>query len=282
MLGFKIFDSDPTELTDSLIKLAHNENLALEIALYGDNIDGFTQRVTQDPLYVQNNNKSIHFNYRKHVVNNIKEEKHYNNLIAEIKQAKDLLINRGVIHYQYAGHTQTHLENLTPEAIKKNLSILYSVAKAHDIVFYIENTYIHQRRYFMNELQHHRIIWDTILELGFQDHIGICLDWGHVKAFSGDSLIGWIDYVKELKQNGLPVYMHVHDNDAKKDLHDSLKIGHEIQHYLVNNPSDKPYLEILGDIQDYFEDDSLILEYQASIAEEHFVWTKSHLNIESK
>lgn len=278
MLGFKIFDSDPIDLTDGLIKLAHNEKLALEIALYGDNIEAFTQRVTQNPFYVQNKNKSIHFNYRKHVVNNIKEEKHYNNLIAEIQQAKSLLINCGVIHYQYAGHPKTHLENLTPEALRNNLTILHNVAKEYGIIFYIENTYIHQRHYFMNVLEHHRIIWDTIIELGFEDHIGMCLDWGHVKAFSGDSLTGWIDYVKELKEKGMPVYMHVHDNDAQKDLHDSLKTGQEVQYYLLNNPTDKPYIKVLDDITEYFKDDSLILEYTASIAEEHYIWTKNNIS----
>lgn len=277
MLGFKIFDSDSIDLSQSLIALAHQDNLSLEIALYGDNINEFTQIVTQNPIYIQNKNKSIHFNYRKHVVNNIKEEKHFNNLIEEIYQAKALLIDRGVIHYQYAAQNQTHLDNITPEAIKNNLSILHCVAKEHGIIFYIENTYIHKRLYFMNELKHHKIIWDTILELGFQDNIGICLDWGHVKAFSGDSLLGWINYVKELKQKGMPVYMHVHDNDGKKDLHDSLKIGYESQHHLVNHETDKPYIEMLGDIHDYFKDDPLILEYNSHIAQEHYIWTKSHI-----
>lgn len=278
MLGFKIFNTDSKEMTDNLIQIAHNDSLALEVALYGDSIDEFTKVVNQNPFYINNPNKSIHFNYRKYVVNNIKEEKYYNNFIQEIEQAKELLINRGVIHYQYAGHPATHLENFTPEAIKANLKILYKVAKEQDITFYIENTFIYRIAYFLNNLPNHRILWDTILELGFADKIGICLDWGHVKTFSKDSLVDWIDYVKYLKEKGMPVYMHVHDNDSKKDLHHSLKIGHELQHHLVNHPNDKEYVEILGDIVDYFKDDSLILEYEAKIAEEHYIWTKSRIS----
>lgn len=277
MLGFKIFNNDPVELTDSLIELAHKDNLALEVALYGDIIDEFAKKIIQNPLYVQNENKSIHFNYKKHVVNNIKDEHRYNSLLLEVQQAKNLLINRGVIHYQYAGHPQTHLENLTPDLLKSNLKILHSLAKEKNVTFYIENTYIHLRRYFMNELQHHRIIWDTILELGFEDRIGICLDWGHVKAFSGESILIWIDYVKELKQKGMPVYMHVHDNDAHKDLHHSLKMGIELEHHLFNHNNDKPYIEILKDIYNHFDSDSLILEYDADIAQEHYLWTKSKI-----
>jgi sugar phosphate isomerase/epimerase len=275
MLGFKIFNTDSQELTDNLIQIAQNDNLALEVALYGESIDEFIKIVNQNPFYINNPNKSIHFNYRKYVVNNIKEEKYYNNFLQEVQQAKDLLINRGVIHYQYAGHPATHLENFTPEAIKENLTILYKVAKEQDITFYIENTFIYRIAYFLNELPHHRILWDTILELGFEDRIGICLDWGHVKAFSKDPLVDWIDYVKYLKGKGMPVYMHVHDNDAQKDLHHSLKMGHDLQHYLKNNSKDKEFIEILSDIINYFKDDSLILEYQASIAEEHYIWTKA-------
>lgn len=278
MLGFKIFNNDSPEITDKLIQIAQNDNLALEVALYGDNLEQFTQLVTKNSDYLNNPNKSIHFNYRKYVVNNIKEEKYYNNFLEEIQQAKNLLINRGVIHYQYAGHPTTHLENFTPEAIKENLIILYKVAKEHNITFYIENTFIYRIAYFLNELPHHRILWDTILDLGFQDKIGICLDWGHVKAFSKDSLIDWIDYVKDLKIKGMPIYMHVHDNDSKKDLHHSLKIGHDLQHYLTNNSKDKEFIDILSDIVDYFKDDSLILEYEASIAEEHYIWTKNKTN----
>lgn len=278
MLGFKIFNNDPPEVTDALIEIAHRDNLALEIALYGDSIDEFTKVVTSNPNYVQNNNKSIHFNYKKYVVNNIKEEKYYNNFLNEVQQAKNLLINRGVIHYQYAGHPATHLENFTPEAIKENLTVLYKAATEQDIIFYIENTFIYRIAYYLNELKHHRILWDTILELGFQDRIGICLDWGHVKAFSKESLMIWIDYVKQLKEKGIPVYMHVHDNDSQKDLHHSLKIGHELQHYLKNHCGDKEYIKILGDIVDYFKNDSLILEYEASIAKDHYIWTKSEIN----
>jgi len=277
MLGFKLFNSDPIELINELILLAHEDNLALEIALYKDNSDEFINKVIQNPFYTQNKNKSIHFNYNKHVVNNLKEEKHYKNLLTEIVQAKKLLINKGVIHYQYAGNTKTHLENLTYDALKHNLVLLYEIAKEHNVFFYIENTFIYKRHYFMNKLEHHKIIWDTVLKLGFEDYIGICLDWGHVKAFSKDSLTSWIDYAKDLKQKGMSIYMHIHDNDSLKDLHLSLKESYDGKYYLNNHPDDKPYIYILNDIFNSFKDNILILEYKSDIAKEHYFWTKSKI-----
>jgi endonuclease IV len=277
MLGFKIFDRDEDALLNELFELSLTDNLALEIALYNDNAEDFTNRVIKNPLYINNPNKSIHLNYLKYVVNNIKEEKHFNNFMVELEQAKKLLLNRGVIHYQHAHNTKTHLENLTIQALVQNLTLLHNVAKEHDFTFYIENTYIHQRKYFMNNLPNHKIIWDTVMDLGFHDKIGICLDWGHVKAFGDDSLDDWLGYVKFLKSYGMPIYMHVHDNNSVKDLHASLKEGYEQDFHQHNHEKDLPFIEMLKNTHEHFKNDSLILEYNSKIAAEHYYWTKEQI-----
>ncbi|NCQ51825.1 hypothetical protein GW796_08020 [archaeon] len=131
MLGFKIFDRDDDELLNNLFLLAQKDNLSLEIALYDNNIVDFTKRMLNNSLYLSNPNKSIHLHYNKYVVNNIHDEKHYNNMLLELSQAKALQLNRGVIHYQYPPNYQIHLENLTPESLKKNLSLLNKIAISH-------------------------------------------------------------------------------------------------------------------------------------------------------
>jgi len=148
---------------------------------------------------------------------------------------------------------------------------------SHDFIFYIENTYIFQHKHVINDLPNHRIIWDTILELGFEKNIGFCLDWGHVKAFSNDKLINWIDFAKYLKLKGMPIYMHIHDNDGIKDLHCSLKEGKELNLDSLNKAKDLPFLETLKNVKDFFGNDSLILEYKSNIAEEHYNWTKNNI-----
>jgi len=278
MLGIKIFDDDSKELLHQIFNLINKENLALEVALYGTNIESFTSFSTEHPLYVNNKNKSIHFNYLKYCGNNIREEKYLNNFLIEIEQAKKLLINRGVLHYQHPNNYEIHLEQWKLPNLTSNLKLIHKIAKENDFIFHIENTYIYKSHYFLNDIEHQRLLWDTILNLNLQDHIGLCLDWGHVKAFSNSSLTDWIDYSKFLKSKGMPIYMHVHDNDSKKDLHDSMKESEEKKHFQTNHPKDKPYLEILKDIQSFFNEETLLLEYKSKIAEEHYYWTKSKLH----
>ncbi len=281
MLGFKIFDSDPTELTTSLVRLAHEESLALEVALYGKDphvTAQFIAFITSLDEYQQNPNKSIHLNYIKYVVNNLKEPSRLEAFHQEIRNAQSLLLRRGVIHYQHASNTHTHLENFEPEQMKQNLRRLHSLAQDYDFTFYIENTFIYQRHYYLNALRHHRLLWDTILDLGLEDRLGLCLDWGHVKAFGDqDSLLDWLSYAQQLKQKGMPIYMHIHDNDAHKDLHASLKESEELGYERFNVPQDPAYLTILSEVLKPFAQDSLILEYSSNIAQEHYDWTKEKL-----
>ncbi len=278
MLGFKIFDQDSDERLNSLFDLCLKDNLCIEVALYNDKADSFIDRMNKNHRYISIPNKSIHLNYNKYLVNNIKEEKYYNNFLIELEHSRKLKINRGVIHYQSPHNFKIHLENFTKEAIKENLSILYKLALEKNFTFYIENTFIFKMGHHTNNLIHHKILWDTILELNYHTHIGICLDWGHVKAFTEDSLISWLNYVKDLKSKNMPIYMHIHDNNSKKDQHLSLKQSIELNLEQFNHPEDKKFLDTLDDILLHFKDDSLILEYSSDIAEEHYIWTKESIN----
>ena len=82
MLGFKIFDQDDDGRLNPLFNLCIKDNLCLEIALYKDKADSFIERMNNSDLYNSIPNKSIHLNYNKYLVNNIKEEKFYNNFQA--------------------------------------------------------------------------------------------------------------------------------------------------------------------------------------------------------
>ncbi len=277
MLGFKIFDRDSEELTNRLCELAKKDNLALEIALYGNNIPSFTEMITKNTDYVNNPNKSIHLNYNKYLVSTICQPQYWQQLMIELNQAKNLLIKQGVIHYQTPSNSAQHLEFWKINNMIGNLQLLYKAAKDNDFTFYIENTYILSRKHVLNDLPHHKLLWDTILDLGMHDRIGLCLDWGHVKAFSNSALSDWIEYAKFLQSRGMPIYMHAHDNDSIKDLHCSFKESEEREFPHLNHPYDKPYLEILNDIHQEFKKESIILEYKSDIAEEHYLWTKNKL-----
>lgn len=277
MLGIKIFDNDSEDNLNNIFNLAINENLAIEIALYNHNQDSFLNLVSNNALYKKIKDKSIHLDYRKYLVNNIREDKYYKAFEEELAIAKKLNLSKGVIHYQTPKNYQIHIEQFSKENLIHNLNILHKKAKQEKFTFYIENTFIYKQRHPINNLTTHRLLWDTILELNYQDYLGICLDWGHVKAFTDDSLTDWLDFVRYLKKNNLPVYMHVHDNNSKKDQHLSLKESVEMNLVQHNHNKDSQFIDILANVAKEFKNDTLILEYGSEIAIEHYLWTKQYL-----
>lgn len=277
MLGIKIFDTDSEADLNNIFNLVNKENLAIEIALYNHNQESFMSLVIDNPKYQQIKEKSIHLDYRKYLVNNLQESKYYHAFEEELLLAKKLGLSKGVIHYQTPKNYQIHLEQFKKDNIIKNLTILYNKAKEDNFVFHIENTFIYKHDHPINNLVSHRLLWDTILDLNYQDYLGICLDWGHVKAFTKDSLSEWLEFVRYLKSNKMPIYMHVHDNNSFKDQHLSLKQSVELNLAQYNHVKDLDFIEYLVRINEEFKDDVLILEYSSDIAIEHYLWTKQYL-----
>ena len=277
MLGIKIFDNDTEINLNDIFNLSIKDNLAIEIALYNNTLDDFLTKINKSELYNKVKNKSIHLDYRKYLVNNLSEKKYYQAMENELLIAKELQINQGVIHYQSPKNYKIHLEQFSKENIINNLTILYNKAKEKNFIFYIENTFIYKQRYELNNLEYHRVLWDTILELNYQDYLGICLDWGHVKAFTNDSLNDWINFVRYLKSNDMPIYMHIHDNNALKDQHLSLKESIDLNLFQYNHDKDKDFISVLAEIEEEFKDNILILEYSSEIAIPHYLWTKQYL-----
>lgn len=273
MLGFKIFDGDAPDVTQQLIELALKDQLALECAFYNDNAHDFISRMRSNLPFLQNPHKSVHLNYKKAVGNNIHIPKYYANLLEEMQLAEQLGIHQGVLHFQH-GHYEIHIPSLQPQPLRNNLTLLHQIANAHQFTFYIENTLIHRRLDPMNNLAQHRIIWDTILELGFEQRLGFCLDWGHVKAFSTDALAPWLEYSDYLRSKGMPIYMHVHDNNAQKDQHCTLFEGFEQQLHVLNHPIDPPYFDQIAKTQSEFASSILILENSTEYALDHYLWLK--------
>ncbi len=278
MLGIKIFDNTPQELINQILSLCVRDKLALELAIYNDQGLELINRLKDNQTFHTLPHKSFHLNYRLYAVNSIKEPERLEKFEMEMGFVKSLGIKDCVIHYQYANLPSTHLAEQTPEAVASNLKLLAEQARKHGVRMYIENTKIAKQGHTANQLASHRILWDTILKLDLQDCLGICLDWGHVKAFTaGESLNLWLDYTRSLKARGMRVYMHVHDNDGKKDLHLSLLESEEKKLQEHNHPQDEPFLDILHRVAKEFEDCSLILEYGSDLAIEHYEWTKARI-----
>lgn len=277
MFGFKIFDNDPQDKIREILHFANEENLTIEIALYNTEEDtkNFKQFLLNNADYFNIKNKSIHLDYKKYTGNEINNE-NIHHFINELTISEDLGITQAVLHFQEPSTFKTHLFNLDSEQLKNHLLNIYNIVKNYHIHIYIENTFIYKRKSEYNDLTFHRRIWDTIIELNLQDKIGMCLDWGHVKAFANDDLEDWLLYVKEIRTQGVQIYMHIHDNDSIKDLHETLHNGK--RRGFDKLAGNKPFLELLDKYHSDFTDESLILEYRSEFAIEAYLEIKNEFN----
>ena len=166
---------------------------------------------------------------------------------------------------------------LEEQNLEKNLHLSYQIINEFNIYVFIKKTLIHQRKSHYNNLSFHRRIWDTVLKLNLQDKIGICLDWGHVKAFSHDNLEDWITYCLNLREQGMPIYMHIHDNDSIKDLHETLHNGKRRGFDKIEG--NQPFIDVLSKYYQQFSKEILILEYRSDFAVEAYLEIKKDLQI---
>lgn len=279
MLGFKIFDNDSKEKLLTILDFAQKENLTLEIALYNqlDETLSFKEFMQNNEIYKNIKNKSIHLDYKKYIGGELDKDSILK-FKEELQIAKDLGIHKAVLHYQTPSTFKNHLKQLEDDTLKQNLKLIADITKEYDIYIYIENTYIYQRKTHYNDLIYHRKIWDTVIDLNLQSSIGICLDWGHVKAFANDDLEDWILYCKDLRENGMHIYMHVHDNDGIKDLHETLHDGRKKG--FDNIKGNKPFIGILKKYIDDFKEEPLILEYTSDLAIDAYLLIKEELHLE--
>ena len=272
MIGIRIFENEPVNETKKLVKFAYDLNLAVEVSFYDGYNDTFINEMLEDKYYINNRNKSIHIS-RDYVAANIYNEPNIvNSITKEIEISKLFGIDKGVIHYT-RGDKPLDTKTLYGNILEHNLINLHKIAINSNFTIFVENAIILKVKNPNYDLKGHRIIWDTILNLNLQDKLGICLDWGHVKAFTNDSLSEWLNYVEYLNNNGMKIHMHLHDNDGITDLHIPLKHAFEQNYQKYNHINDKlPYADFVGGINKKYKDSFLILENQSKFAKENVLW----------
>ncbi len=277
MIGIRIFENEPIHETKKLVKFAYDFHLAIEVSFYDEYNKIFINKMLKDKYYINNKNKSIHINRDYTIANIYKELNITDNIIKEIKISKLFNINRGVIHYT-RGDRPLNIKTLYGNILEYNLTKLHKIATDLDFTIFIENAIILKVKNSDYNLKGHRIIWDTILKLNLQDKLGICLDWGHVKAFTNDSLNEWLQYIEYLNDNGMKIHMHLHDNDGITDLHIPLKHAFEQNYQKYNHPNDKlPYADFVKTVNKKYKDSFLILENQSKFAIENALWLLNHI-----
>jgi sugar phosphate isomerase/epimerase len=135
-------------------------------------------------------------------------------ILREIKHAKSMSSEYSVIHLAASNPGKSVYDQL--EVMERTLPLfaeLNRIARDHDYAFYLENIYYNVPFY--------RGLFYQMMEDGL-DRIHFCMDLGHAKACSENTIGEWYEFLRELESNGRKIHFHLHLNYGVEDDHLSM------------------------------------------------------------
>jgi Xylose isomerase-like TIM barrel len=213
----KIFSNDPTSLQKQVLDLV-GPHMGLEVALYGYAPFGVEESLRI--LALKTEVKILHLWQQKISLSGMlhQDKDCLQSLSYEMAQAKRLGISKAVIHHGYAHNALAETYQQNPEHYADSVLPLLRHARQHGLILHPENTF--------EGVDFHRRFFKRLLDLGANHDVGFCLDLGHTKVFSSNSLDEWLSLIKELHASEINVHYHVHVNRGDIDDHLTLCEGH--------------------------------------------------------
>jgi hypothetical protein len=217
ILAPKIFANDPLPLQQSVLNLL-TPAMGLEVALYG--YHPFPLDVSERIRALPSSVKMLHLWQQRVSLSGLlqRDAVAMDGLDFELTQARHLGISNAVIHHGYSHHAleDTYLQHPKPYA--EAVSSLLRETHLKGLRLHFENTF--------EGVQFHRRFFERLIALGFAADMGFCLDLGHTRVFSGDTLDDWLALVCDLRDAGVSIHYHVHVNRGRMDDHLTLCDGH--------------------------------------------------------
>jgi sugar phosphate isomerase/epimerase len=168
-----------------------------------------------------------------------------------------------------ARYSVTHLADypLSPRAsmreellatIERHMAALDALCGALDHAIHIENTF--------HELALYREVFARVTERGL-GRIHFCFDIGHAKVWSNDTLGDWVAFLLELRERGIRLHFHLHQNHGLSDEHLSFV---EVDASGLNRADaytgGRPYLEWIARLAELFPESRKVFEVDANLA----------------
>ena len=233
----KVFANDAPPLQHKVLSLLE-DHMGLEVALYGYTPfdSNVARKIRQIPIEV----KILHLWQQKISLSGLlhRDEECLQSLTYELSQAKRLGLQKAVIHHGYSHHPLVKMYQNTPEQYADVVLPLLKQVRQDGLLLHPENTF--------EDVHFHRKFFERLIAKGAAKDVGFCLDIGHTRVFSQNSLNDWLALVKDLHSAGVNVHYHIHVNRGSIDDHLTLCEGH-CEDLLAPNPPwlDEPLLSWL-------------------------------------
>ncbi len=218
ILAPKIFSNDPIQLQFEIINIVkQKKSRGLEIALY--DYHDFSPEVIYEIQKIETHKKMLHLWQKKVYLNGFlnNDDDVYKSFFYENNYAKnELKINKAIIHNNKS-QTPLPFDTNNIENIKKYAHDCFSTLSYcynKGLKLHIENIY--------ENLNFFEIFFNEIIKFNMNQTVGFCLDTGHVRVFSQESLNQWLNLIHFLNSEKISIHYHIHLNDGHTDQHLSL------------------------------------------------------------
>ena len=137
-----------------------------------------------------------------------------NDIIREVEYAKSLNSSYSIIHLAVSNPGRSVFDQL--EIMDRSLPLfaeLNDIAREHDYAFYLENIYYN--------IPFYRGLFNQIRDEGLE-RIHFCMDLGHAKACSENTINEWYEFLRELQYHEQQIHFHLHMNYGRHDDHLSM------------------------------------------------------------
>lgn len=227
MFAVKVFTGDSVELTQPAIDcLTEYPNAGVELAFYnGEHFShpAISTLVNDRPA----ESKIWHSDHRYISFASLISQDEVVRLNAmvhlaqEIEWARQFGIFKTVIHQVSNREKQPCLSSVL--SAHEQWTPIFEYAHEQGVVLHFENTF--------ETLAWMQSFFVTVVDRQYQDVVGLCLDIGHVRAFSypvdHSNLEAWSVLTAYCRAHGLSLHYHIHSNDGSGDSHRALYAGHE-------------------------------------------------------
>lgn len=212
-LGFKVANNlkEKKEVLFIIEFVAKNKT-PLEIIILKENADWLFKKIILNNIPI-----TYHMGYENKWITNYEEKENFTEqLMTDIHQIPLSVDVKGVVLHliRYAPPTNPKAINYIIENAIKNLNSFQTAINniRKDTILFLENDYLDISVY-------RRILLDESLN----NNIGFTFDYSHAKLWSGNTFKEWIDFLQELKNQNIPIHIHVAHNSGVFDNHVSLK-----------------------------------------------------------
>lgn len=197
MISFKSFDNNLISSDKEMMEFIFNkQDIFLEHTFYHRD----KAIAIKNSILFKDIPATFHFNSDFVNLDNFKEKE----FLIELEIVRFFNAKKLILHPEQKDTTQKvhYQEKLIPQLIT-NLEKMQS--HLIDEKIFIENVHF--------DIEFYKIFFKQAKNIGF------CFDIGHAKVFSKYSFNEWFEFLKELDEDNIEIYFHIHANNGTKDEH---------------------------------------------------------------